>query len=338
MNSNSAQQNVIHDFLEFSRNFNNTMQQMLRTYNSISESYRMLITNSDQERTSQQRSNMPRNNTRRNGNQTNINVPNTYYYPYSPLYTYPIGGGVTQNRNRRNVQRNNVDNIWNLFNSVNNGFNWNTFMEPVAIIPTRQQIERAIENVTYGTFETEQQHCPIDLIPFEEGEELVRIRHCQHIFRRNNLTGWFSTSYRCPLCRYDIRNYDGAATPNNSDADADSGTNSSDSVDTTDVSGNTETTDPTETDGVTQTILSNGNTFTTTTQNSGNPLQNSTTIQIDTGVVPLNFNINDQTQAHIGNAITDTILQTFQGLLDISGNTYNVDYQYDLFNNGNNTN
>ena len=62
--------------------------------------------------------------------------------------------------------------------------------------------------------------------------------------------------------------------------------------------------------------------------------KNTTTIQIDTGVVPLNFNINDQTQTQLGNAITDTIMQTFQGLLDPSGNSYNVDYQYNLFNNG----
>jgi hypothetical protein len=332
-NNNIPHQNTIQDFLEFSRNFNNTMQQMLRTYNTISESYHTLLTSSQQQQNLPQR-NEPRNNVR-------VNPPNTYY-PYSPLYTFPIGGfmpntrNVQQTRNTRNAQRNNLDNIWNLFNGANTGFNWNTFMEPVAVVPTRQQIDNAIENVTYGTIDTEQQHCPIDLIPFEDGEELVRIRHCQHIFRRNNLTGWFSTSYRCPLCRYDIRSYQ-----NNTGADADAdASNNDEPIEVSDISGNTETTDTTETntDVTSQTTLSNGNTFTTTTQNNGNPLQNTTTIQIDTGVVPLNFNINDQTQTQLGNAITDTIMQTFQGLLDPSGNAYNVDYQYNLFNNGNNTN
>jgi len=33
------------------------------------------------------------------------------------------------------------------------------------------------------------------------------IRHCRHIFNTNSLISWFNTNCKCPVCRYDIRNY-----------------------------------------------------------------------------------------------------------------------------------
>ena len=33
------------------------------------------------------------------------------------------------------------------------------------------------------------------------------IRFCGHIFRQDQLNTWFSSNCRCPVCRYDIRNY-----------------------------------------------------------------------------------------------------------------------------------
>lgn len=47
-------------------------------------------------------------------------------------------------------------------------------------------------------------HCPISWEEFEEGQFVYRIRHCGHIFNKENLTNWFQQHTECPLCRYDL--------------------------------------------------------------------------------------------------------------------------------------
>lgn len=47
--------------------------------------------------------------------------------------------------------------------------------------------------------------CPIDLSPFQQGDEIMEIRQCGHRFRSSNLRRWFQTNPRCPLCRVDVR-------------------------------------------------------------------------------------------------------------------------------------
>ena len=47
--------------------------------------------------------------------------------------------------------------------------------------------------------------CPISLEEFREGEPLMRIRHCGHIFKAFELQRWFLRNTKCPSCRYDIR-------------------------------------------------------------------------------------------------------------------------------------
>ena len=70
---------------------------------------------------------------------------------------------------------------------------------------TQTQIDAATETVRYGEQDTEQtQSCPISLDDFQEGEMVCRIRHCGHIFKRENLMRWFSTHTCCPVCRHNI--------------------------------------------------------------------------------------------------------------------------------------
>lgn len=47
--------------------------------------------------------------------------------------------------------------------------------------------------------------CPIRLDPFEPNSEVVRINRCGHIFNRSELSNWFRTNSRCPLCRTELR-------------------------------------------------------------------------------------------------------------------------------------
>ena len=82
-------------------------------------------------------------------------------------------------------------------------------LTPVIVRPTPEQISTATENITYENISnTTQTRCPISLTTFQNSDEIMRILHCGHIFLRENLQRWFQRNVRCPLCRYDIREYD----------------------------------------------------------------------------------------------------------------------------------
>ncbi len=78
--------------------------------------------------------------------------------------------------------------------------------QDVIIRPTNEEIELATETVIYDPSYSQVQ-CPISLEPFQDGDEICRIRHCRHLFRRTSLMNWFERNVRCPVCRYDIRDY-----------------------------------------------------------------------------------------------------------------------------------
>jgi hypothetical protein len=84
----------------------------------------------------------------------------------------------------------------------------NTFNENVIVRPTNNQLDSATINYEYNA-ETSQYNtnCPITLEEFQEGEQVCRIRHCGHTFRRDAINNWFQGNVRCPVCRYDIRDY-----------------------------------------------------------------------------------------------------------------------------------
>ena len=79
---------------------------------------------------------------------------------------------------------------------------------PVRIRPSRHQISEATELILYGDL-SDNYHtiCPIDQQDFNPRDYVLRIRHCGHIFREMNLRRHFRSSPRCPICRFDIRDY-----------------------------------------------------------------------------------------------------------------------------------
>lgn len=112
----------------------------------------------------------------------------------------------------------------NLFQNMNYNF------ENVIVRPSQEQIDNAVEQLLYTEDETLiNTRCPITMEDFTVGERLLRIRHCGHTFREDSINNWFTTNVRCPVCRYDIRDY---------------GTNASSS----DLSMNTNNTNETEND------------------------------------------------------------------------------------------
>jgi hypothetical protein len=99
--------------------------------------------------------------------------------------------------------------IYNSIYDILNPRNRNLFttqLQDVVVYPTNAQIENAVENVVYDS-SLAQFRCPISLESFEEGVEICRIKHCRHLFKRSSLLSWFQRNVRCPVCRYDIRDY-----------------------------------------------------------------------------------------------------------------------------------
>lgn len=73
------------------------------------------------------------------------------------------------------------------------------FFDPVAIVPTQQQIQRAVEQVS-ATPETTCSICQETIT-----STMSRIRHCRHCFHSECISQWFTMNARCPMCRHDIR-------------------------------------------------------------------------------------------------------------------------------------
>jgi hypothetical protein len=108
--------------------------------------------------------------------------------------------GVTRDAGR--IQSERPANIFsNLFQS---------FFDPVVIYPTASQIETATRRVLYRDIVTPiNSSCPISMENFNDNETVTIIRHCGHIFNIDELATWFQSNCRCPVCRYDIRNFNG---------------------------------------------------------------------------------------------------------------------------------
>ena len=89
--------------------------------------------------------------------------------------------------------------------------NQNTNLQNVIVRPTTEQILYATDIVLFDeSMSNNNTICPITLDSFENGEEICRIRHCSHLFKRNALHDWFRENVRCPICRFDIRDYQGS--------------------------------------------------------------------------------------------------------------------------------
>ena len=80
-------------------------------------------------------------------------------------------------------------------------------LQDVIVRPTANQLNAALETITYAQSARSHSRCPITLEDFVEGDEVTRIRSCGHVFHTQSIRNWFSNRVRCPVCRYDIREY-----------------------------------------------------------------------------------------------------------------------------------
>jgi len=120
---------------------------------------------------------------------------------------------MNASRRRGNIQRTN-----HFTNERRNPFNNYDMLFSYILPPNRnqsrgsnrlspQQIANATQNVIYNESMGEER-CPITLDNFIVGENICQIKHCRHIFKPDALMNWFNRNVRCPVCRYDLRNYE----------------------------------------------------------------------------------------------------------------------------------
>ena len=160
-------------------NVNNLISNLINSNNEIMRNINLLINYNNILNTNNRQQNSVRHN---NNNNNNNNRQNS-------------------NRQHSNSRHNN-NNETSLPNFIYR------FLEPIEIFPTQTQIEIATRVARFGDIVTPLNNsCPITLENFNENDQVLVIRHCSHIFSRSGLSSWFRSNCRCPVCRYDIRNY-----------------------------------------------------------------------------------------------------------------------------------
>jgi len=76
--------------------------------------------------------------------------------------------------------------------------NETTFMDPVIVSATREQITSSLEDCPNATHQ-----CSI--CQEANNATSARMRQCGHIHHRRCIEEWLAMSVRCPVCRHDIR-------------------------------------------------------------------------------------------------------------------------------------
>lgn len=188
--SNNAILNSIIQYSNYNLNNNNISRLISNLINSNNDIMRNITNlNANLNVTNRQQNNIRQhnNNSYNNRQQNNINYNNRQQ---------------NNNRNNNTFVNPNVRHTNSLSNIIY------SFLEPIEIFPTLSQIESATRVVRFGDIITPlNTACPITLENFNENDQVLVIRHCNHIFNNTGLISWFTSNCRCPVCRYDIRNY-----------------------------------------------------------------------------------------------------------------------------------
>ena len=86
-----------------------------------------------------------------------------------------------------------------------------TFLEPVPVVATREQIAAGVEtNAMMFDY-----NCAICQEPVTAA---TRIRACGHAFHAHCINQWFSMNTHCPVCRHDIRDLNSTLRQSNNDS------------------------------------------------------------------------------------------------------------------------
>jgi len=142
---------------------------------------------------------------------------------YAPGWTNPVNGPDIRTELPTDPtpplpvpSRNNNNNNDHLFSYIlyrptiraEEGAAMRRFFQNIIIRPTLEQIENATQLIPFQQgAENINTTCPITMEDFQEGEPVRQIKHCRHTFNEQSIQNWFQTNVRCPVCRYDIRDF-----------------------------------------------------------------------------------------------------------------------------------
>ena len=179
-NSNQEIRNIIIQMLNNNTNTRSRNNNIRNNLTSINQNTNNLRTN-----------NQNTNNLRTNNSRTNN------LFDYYSISFFDTNGETNGETNNVNFTQNNP--YTQLLRS---------FLDPIEIYPTQSQIDSATRRVRYcDIVSPTNTSCPISLTNFEDNDMVTVIRHCGHIFNTNELNRWFTSHCNCPVCRYDIRDY-----------------------------------------------------------------------------------------------------------------------------------
>ena len=236
------------------------MNNMINLLNNQERNMRIIINNNN------------RNNNRNNNSNNNRNIWDNYFFVSDP-FNYSRNTSIQLTREDMNRL-----NSINLTRPLNN--------TSMSNIPTRNQISRATNTTQFSNINNPSNAiCPISRDRFNSNDTVTQIIPCGHIFSTNILQQWFTYHSVCPMCRYDIRNYN-PSTPNRSNTSR-SNTNTS----------NTNTSN-TSRSNTSRSNTSRSNTSRSNTSNTSTVSSNSMTLD------NLN-NIAEQIAGDILNNVTD---------------------------------
>lgn len=106
-------------------------------------------------------------------------------------------------------------------------------LTPVVVRPTQSDINNATEVIQWDV-DLDNDMCPITQETFTVNDRVTRIHHCGHCFKTDAIIRWFSSSVFCPVCRYDIRQYNNSSTNDTSQENEDTATENETQTETQD--------------------------------------------------------------------------------------------------------
>ena len=186
--------------------------------------------------------------------------------------------------------------------------------QDVIVRPTIDQINTATTCFPYQ-YDSSYNQCSITMEDFEENEIVCRIKHCGHTFKKPAIMNWFERSVRCPICRYDIRNYreDNDNNNNNDENDDNNNNNNENNNDENDNNNDNNEESPTIDEIVDDDNVENNETTATNVYTSLNTEVNSL---INTEMNEIINNIGDNLSSNL-----TQIFQSYLNNMDLSNNT-----------------
>jgi hypothetical protein len=185
-------------------NINRQIDELYRAQNEIRESIHYILRNPSSVNS----------NTSNNSNTYNTNENSERIYidgrPYILEYQHHFipnrrtsqNADISNNNFSSDISNNNLFTQFSGLDFLQN------FYSSVAITPTQQQLADGTIICSFSQIINPiNTSCPISLERFEENSNVTQIRGCGHIFSTNNIQSWFNSHSRCPVCRYDIRDY-----------------------------------------------------------------------------------------------------------------------------------